>query len=177
MNIDVTFEKQDKKEIYTFEEKSASAHILHSKQYKIWAYALYDDYQAENKGLLTNVNIHQALPHEHENVAAHPGYALIMQEDEPNQLKLALSFLDLRLQKDYSDSFFAKKKNAEYYGSAPVIVKLKLKGLWALSTKNPDVELTHIENQTQLLIHCNDGLSKNLNLTTSPKKRYMVKKN
>jgi chondroitin-sulfate-ABC endolyase/exolyase len=157
-------QKQEQSLIYEFKEKSAAAHILHDKENKLWAYALYEDFQAEAKGPLQEVNIHQVLPHEHEKVDAHPGYAVLIQETKPLQLYLALSFLDLRLRQAYDTGLGIKKKGAIFYGSAAVIVKVIIQGKWSLDSKTADVELTHLEDKTQILIQCKDGLSRNLKL-------------
>jgi chondroitin-sulfate-ABC endolyase/exolyase len=160
-------QQQDKNLIYEFKEKSAGAHILHDKENKLWAYALYEDYQSNDKGPLQQVNIQEALPHEHEEVEAHPGYALMIQEQDKNQLSLALSFLDLRLRKAYETGLSPKDKNKVFYGSAPVIVKVLIKGKWSLKSDIPGIELTHIKGKTQILIQCKDGISRNLKLIRS----------
>ncbi|WDE97415.1 polysaccharide lyase family 8 super-sandwich domain-containing protein [Lentisphaera profundi] len=157
-------QKQDEKLIYEFKEKSAGAHILHDKENQLWAYALYNDFQAGDKGPLKQVNIHQALPHEHEKVDAHPGYAILIKDKFPKQMDLALSFLDLRLRQAYDTGLGIKKKGAIFYGSAPVIVKVLIQGKWSLDSVTADVTITHTEDKTQILIQCQDGLSRNLKL-------------
>ena len=156
--------KQDKELIYEFKEKSAAAHILHSKTHKLWAYALYHDYQSNDKGLLQEVKIHRALAHEHEEVHAHPGYAVLIKEKTPKEIDLALSFLDLRLRQAYETGLSPKVKNKVFYGSAPVIVKASLKGIWLIKDNKPNIKVVHHNKQTQLFIKCQDGLTNNLSL-------------
>jgi hypothetical protein len=162
-------QQQDLGQLYEVREKSAQAHIVHDLENDLWAYALYDDYASSSNGPLLAVNIETVLPHEDETVDAHPGYGVMIDDSWTNSMKLAVSYLDLRMHDGYNPtySFGVPGTNRERYdyASAPVQLKVVLDGRWNATPSNivDSVEYTE-EGNTILYMTCVDGASVNIEL-------------
>jgi hypothetical protein len=162
--------RQDSGEIYEVIEKTAAAHILHDKELKLWGYALFENFDDPNKGPLCSVRTTQQLPHAApEGVVGADGYCVIIDKSINDTLKLGVSYTDLRLYSGYKATYGVPNQNNwdfDYdYFSAPVIVEIKIKGIWNISGTNQTVSLiNHNNNITTLRIQCSDGLSENVTL-------------
>lgn len=166
-------QQQDLGLVYEVREKSAQAHIVHDLENDLWAYALYADYAASSNGPLRAVNIQTVLPHAHETVAANPGYAVMMDEGSSNALKLAVSYLDLRMHGDYNPTYGfgdpGTNKERYDYGSAPVELNVAVHGAWRVAGATPEILDVQLTNGTTVLtVYCIDGKSVNVELEPEP---------
>ena len=162
---------QDSGQVYEVREKSARAHIVHDLENNLWAYALYANYDSRKNGPLKTVHIEKILPHEHEFVGANPGYAVLIDHSAPNTLNLAVSYLDLRMHGDYNPGIGFRdpgpNRIREQYGSAPVELKVVLKGFWQVVGEQPDLlNAEFVRDTTVLTVYCMDGRSVNLELVS-----------
>ena len=161
--------QQDLGQVYEVREKSAQAHIVHDLENNLWAYALFADYDSRINGPLKEVNINKVIPHEHERVEANPGYAVLIDSSASNALKLAVSYLDLRMVGDYNPRYTFRNLGPngirEHYGSAPVELNVVLQGFWRVVGDQPDILKAEIVgNTTVLTVYCIDGRSVNVGL-------------
>lgn len=171
--VDNFRQQQDLGQIYEVREKSAQAHIVRDLENDLWAYALYADYTASSNGPLRAVNIKTVLPHAHETVAPNPGYAVMMDDSSSNALKLAVSYLDLRMLGDYNPtySFNDPGTNGERYdyGSAPVELNVAIQGAWRVAGAAPEIFDVQLTNGTTVLtVYCIHGNSVNVELEPEP---------
>lgn len=152
---------------YVVHRKDTAAHVVEDPKLGLYAYALFEDYSSGTAGALHSVAVEKAHPHESgEAVDANPGYAVMLDASNESTLGLALSYLDLRLFGPYKWGYGAPGGSWNTASaSAPVEVKVVLNGAWKTQGASQHLVSSKVtDGKTELVIHCQDGLSRELKL-------------
>ncbi len=149
--------------MYTVIERSDRAHIVHDQDLHLWGYALFNDFQDEQKGPLLNISVHEALPHVDPQMPANPGYGVIINDRQADRLEVGVSYLDLRLFKTYYQSYGAGTEAGK--AGAGAVVRLVVHGLWVHDGQGNPVTVSHTGNGDTILdVTCTHGFSRHLSL-------------
>jgi hypothetical protein len=121
--------RQDAGQVYEVLSQTGQHHIVHDLDEGVWGYALYENLLNDTRGPLAACSLNSAEPHMFQtDVAANPGYAVVLQETDSTNLQVSLAYLDLRLWKDYIADYGQLPDDAIGWLSTPVTVRLEMNG-------------------------------------------------